>query len=267
MSKPRLSTTLIKLGIQVDLQYKARSIMWMMHSLIWVFVFSAVWLSIYSEDQIIEGFSRYDIVTYFIGLLIIEHIVESFIAEDLNRKIREGGVSQLLLKPVSIMRYLYFDHLGYRITRIGVYLLVFSGAFLFFDAPFSVPQHWYMWLFMILAMIIGNFIAFFLSFIIGCLAFWFEEISHFIMVYWIVTTIPRGWSGPIDFLPTTLRHVFELLPWNYILYFPLMLFLEKRSGPEMLTGFAVATVWMIILFFVCTWVLKKSIKKYNAVGN
>lgn len=267
MSNFSLNTALLKTAFKIDATYRFRVFIWMCMSLTWVIVYPVMWFAVYGERTALHGFSRLDVVTYFLLLLVVEYITLSYVEEDLHEQIREGQVSALLLKPVSFVRYFFFIHIGYKLFPLAIYAAVFTVAISLFHVPFSLPEQWLTIPLTLFSLLIAHFIAFNLKMILACAAFWIEEAEPVRILHWIVSNVFMGWVGPIVFFPHWFQLISEYTPWQYIMYFPVMVFLEQFTSQQLIRDFSIALVWLLILILVRRAVVSVAIRHYNAVGN
>ncbi|HLD21415.1 MAG TPA: ABC-2 family transporter protein [Patescibacteria group bacterium] len=264
--KESLAGILIRTGIQYDFIYPFRSLIWTLNSVVYIVVFPFIWLTVYNDQEVLFGYSREGIITYFVLLLMVEYLVMSFIDEEMNYDIREGKISNILLKPVNITQWYFYDQFGFRIMRIVLFALLYIVLTTFFHLPFFVPTHWYTIPFVLVSIIFGNLLAFQYKMILGCISFWIEEAYAIRLIVTMFTTILTGFIAPLVFLPLMVQHISVFLPFQYMLYFPLAIYLETLSIPTIIGGLSIACIWLILLWYIRSLVLQKSIRHYNAIG-
>lgn len=264
--KERLSTVLIRNGVAIDFTYRLRAVFYSAHSLIYTLIFPVVWLAIYGSRTVLFGYTRADLLTYFIGVMFMEHLVETYVDYDMNRQIRDGNISGILLKPVGVIWYFFWNQFGYRIVRLSFYAIVFIPVVFFFNVPFQFPTQLSTVGIFFIALVIGHIITFNIHTILGALAFWFEEAMQISTAYWMLTHMLIGVVAPIVFFPDWLQTVSRMLPFQYVIYTPLAIFLEKLSQPQMMDFLVIGAVWAIATTLLRIHVVKRAIANYNAIG-
>ena len=75
-----------------------------------------------------------------------------------------------------------------------------------------------------------------------------------------------GATFPLDILPLALQKVLYLLPFPYLIFFPIQVYLGKINGETLMGGLLVALFWVIILNFAMRWIWNKGLKVYQAFG-
>jgi len=75
-----------------------------------------------------------------------------------------------------------------------------------------------------------------------------------------------GSMVPLSLLPKTALSVLEFVPFTHILFTPAMLLTGQMSIKEGLSGFAVLSVWTIIMLAVTQYAYRHLRVKYDGVG-
>ena len=115
--------------------------------------------------------------------------------------------------------------------------------------------------------IIGFFTFFQLSFSIGCVAFWFDDAHGIRNLYWFCILLFGGGLVPLEFLPRTGQIIASVLPFRYLHYFPVKLYLGQLSESQIIQGFVMQIVWFGLGFLIYKLVWSRGTKRYSAVGN
>jgi ABC-2 type transport system permease protein len=71
---------------------------------------------------------------------------------------------------------------------------------------------------------------------------------------------------PLAFLPDWLERIASMLPFAYMIYFPVIAFEGKLTLIELLQILGVQCVWIGVFFFVYKALWRAGLKKYTAVG-
>ena len=58
----------------------------------------------------------------------------------------------------------------------------------------------------------------------------------------------------------------KALPFQYLAYFPAVVFLGRMKGVELVQGLAVQLAWAIVLIFVTRWLYRRGLRRYSAYG-
>jgi ABC-2 type transport system permease protein len=121
--------------------------------------------------------------------------------------------------------------------------------------------------FTVLAVLIAVVMNFFIGSLLGMIAFWSPEVWAPRFIFFMLVSFFAGGMFPLDILPIPLQRIFAVLPFAYLQYFPISIYLGKVSPSGLLFGFGVALFWSIVLYFTVTIVWKRGLKQYSSEGN
>ena len=75
-----------------------------------------------------------------------------------------------------------------------------------------------------------------------------------------------GQVAPVVLLPGVLHNIAIVLPFRYMISFPLEILLGHLSVPGLLTGLAYQISWGAIAFVVFTTTWRRGLRYYTAIG-
>jgi ABC-2 type transport system permease protein len=108
-------------------------------------------------------------------------------------------------------------------------------------------------------------LAFELEFCIGMIAFWLVQVRVFKYMLQYAVFFFAGTLLPLDVFPNVLSSIAAVLPFQYLVFVPIQIFLEKR--PDVWLDFAAAAGWIVAFYALARWSLVRGIARYEAVGN
>jgi len=228
-----------------------------------------LWEAIYAgsgEDEI-AGFSRRQMIAY----LLLIHISRMFssmpgLAGGISRDIREGTLKKYLVQPLDMVGYLLSYRMAHKTAYITTSFLPYAGLFAVCSGYFESFPDPLTLLAYLLSLLLAFLVGFFFEACIGMAGFWLLEVTSLL---WIVTTLTYFISGqmvPLDILPGFWFHLLRALPFQYLAYFPAMIFLGKIQGPELLRGLAIEVLWVLILIALTRWLYSRGLRRYSAYG-
>ncbi|MCB0118917.1 MAG: ABC-2 family transporter protein, partial [Anaerolineales bacterium] len=71
---------------------------------------------------------------------------------------------------------------------------------------------------------------------------------------------------PLPLMPKLIQDIAQYLPFQLFLYFPIQLILGKLSTDQIILGYVMAGVWLVIAIVTFNWVWRQGVKQYSAVG-
>jgi len=253
-------------SIQETITYRGPIVLWLISNIFSLVAIVAVWLSV-SAGQTIGGYTKAELVTYYVAGLFLQWLVGWFPFFGVVREIKSGGIiSTALMRPISYFWRKFAQEFGWRIVG--------SLAGLIATLIVALPLRQYLvfnffqgsLFFLPLSIILSIFVVFSLSMCLGLLAFWFTETSAINSFFWMAKGILGGQGIPISFIPGVFQTLIRILPFRYTFSFPLEIYFGKLSEMEIYQGIIMQFVWIMVLvqFYKLLW--KRGRRVYAAFG-
>lgn len=217
----------------------------------------------------IVGFDRNQMIAYLL-LVQISRMFSSMpgLSTGIARDIRDGNLKKYLLQPIDMLTYLLSyraaHKIAYIVTTAAPYALLFG---LFHDVFTQLPDAW-TWLAYFASLLLAFLIGFFFESCIGIAGFWLLEITSFAYIINIFNFFVSGQMFPLEFLERypLVTPALRILPFQYLAYFPAMVFLGKKTGTDLLVGLAIELGWALGLMFLSRWLYRLGLRHYSAYG-
>jgi len=71
---------------------------------------------------------------------------------------------------------------------------------------------------------------------------------------------------PIDILPGVYQKIVMSLPFPYMIFFPVQVYLGKITGMSLIQGFVISIAWAVALYLAMRYVWSRGLKEYQAFG-
>jgi ABC-2 type transport system permease protein len=221
-----------------------------------------------SGSKKVAGFTRDEMIAYLL-LVQVSRMFSSMpgLATSIARDIRDGTLKKYLLQPIDMLWYLLSSRGAHKLAYIATTALPYALLFFLFRDVFALPR-WETWLAYIVALILSFLIGFFFEACIGIAGFWLLEVTSFMYIINILTFFVSGQLFPLELLASYpyVTEALEVLPFQYMAYFPAMVFLEKRAGADLMVGLAMELGWAIGLILFARWLYRLGLRHYSAYG-
>lgn len=258
----------IKIAFKNSFAYKIDAYIGVAARILSIFISVSLWKALYQNSSAINsgaGFvSLEDMVTYSIISAALSIIIEIDVVYKLDDKIRSGSIATDLIRPLNFMKLTIADFAGNNIASL---ILQFIPVFMLANILYKIhyPTLLYFTLF-IISVANSAVINFLISYTVGLLSFWWYQIWPVEMFIRSVKRILSGAWVPIWFFPDVLVYISNLLPFKYIYYIPLSIYLHKFDLKTSLVFIFQQGLWVIALIAIerITW--NKSIKKLVIQG-
>lgn len=255
------------LGIQSSMEYRTAFFLELISVVFPIVMQYFLWTAIFkSSDQAsIYGYSYHQIIIYTIfANLISKFVATGYFKYEIVDDIKNGGLSKYIVKPIGYGSYRLSCFLGEKLPPIIFMCFMFIIVLFVFNQAVEIGSN-RLCAFMI-SLILALIIQFLIYFMISAVAFFVEEISHLFFVVQISIDVMSGKIIPLDMFGRKIMYLFKLLPFKYIVYYPTNIINGKLFEGEILVGFCMQCMWILILGVVSKIVWKKCIVKYIAAG-
>jgi ABC-2 type transport system permease protein len=228
-----------------------------------------LWQAIYRDSgrTQIGGFSQEEMIAY----LLLVHISRMFssmpgLAGGIARDIRDGTLKKYLIQPLDMIGYLVSYRAAHKVTYVLASFLPYALLFFlcrgFFHGFPSAPTLAGYAVALVLAFVVG----FFFEAAMGMVGFWFLEVTSLL---WVVNTLNFFISGqmlPLDVLGPFWGGLLKTLPFQYLAYFPALVFLGKVEGSALVQGLLTELAWAVALIILCRFLYARGLRRYSAFG-
>lgn len=235
-------------------------------SLIVIFLWMAVYR--YARQEVIGGYSLPEMVTYLLGAgLINSFILTTAENPETSQNIQDGSLSGYLIKPLSPYGIWFARDFG---TKSFFFLLGLTGYlivgifFIEFLIPFSNGT--YLLLFLI-SLVLAALLQFLFFEALSLLSFWIENTYGLRFTMRVIMEVVGGAIIPLSFFPEILQKIFYFLPFSFLIYFPMKLYLGKIPLDQIASLFIQEGLWIMGLALLNFVIWKKGIRQYVSMGD
>ena len=232
---------------------------WMMPPLIFMFMWAAA-----AGGGDIGGFARNDFIIYYICLVIINQLTYPTSHWIVGESITNGSMSKWLLWPVPPI---YHGLAGDLATKAVCMPFAFAVAGLvgvvtrvqFTLSARLVPLF-------LLALVLALALRFLFGYTLALLAFWTQQSEAILAVNDTLVFLLAGQMIPAALLPGVMQDISIVLPYRYMLDFPVQVLMGSLQAHQVLSGLVIQTAWLVLVLLLHQFVWSRGIKKYTSVG-
>src|SRR5512139_1451973 len=238
----------LNVGIQNNLTYRFNFLARAVFGLIPLVAMLYVWQKIYSgkgAGTTVGAYSLAQMISYYLLTTVVDALTA--VNEDdwqIAADIKDGNISQFLLKPIDYLWYRLCLFLSGRVTYLAVAATPLTLFILYLHRYVVLPQNWTAFGCFLLSTALTALLQFFMSYAMAMLAFWVLEVSTFIFILFAFEYIASGHLFPLDILPAGLQQALYFTPFPYQLFFPVSVYLGKFSGTDLARGLAMQLFWV-----------------------
>jgi ABC-2 type transport system permease protein len=260
----------INIGIQNNLTYRVNFLFRVVFGFIPLLATIYLWRAIYQGKATgadVAAYSLAQMTSYYLMVTIVD--VLTAVSEDdwqIAADIKDGNISQFLLKPIDYLSYRLCLYFSSRLIYMAVAAVPLALFLFSFRAYFALPSDPAIFGWFMLSVLMTALLQFFTSYAMAMLAFWVLEVSTFIFILFAFEYIASGHLFPLDILPPALAKALNYTPFPYQMYFPVSIYMGRTSGSAMAQGLVVQALWVVTAYFIARFAWSRGIKKYSAVG-
>lgn len=246
--------------------YRLNFVMWRVRTVFQLLTIYFLWLALLPQRGELFGYTQSLMLTYILGTALIGSLVLSSRSWEIGDHINQGNLSNFLIRPMNYFIYWVAKDVGDKAMNVAFSIVELTLLFFILKPLLFLQTDITYLVSFLLAVILALTMWFFFNILVGLIGFWSPETWAPRFILMIVISFSAGGLFPLDILPKPIFIVSQLFPFPYLLYFPLKVYLGQLSMPLIWLGFAVATVWITLMYTVVNVVWKRGLKLYTAQG-
>jgi len=255
------------LEIQSALEYRVDFLMDLFGGAFTVIIQVFLWTAIYGGSQApMYGYTYNQMIVYVIMAGIMTKVVSTGFEWEILLDIKEGTLSRFLVQPIGYFPFKVAGLLGRKVIHLAV-VIVISVVILLsvkagIGAELALPN-----IALALAVIpVSLMINCLLFYCFSALNFWMTEAWSVFEGLTVASMIFSGGVFPLDVFGHRAQAVFKLLPFQYIIYFPLNIICGRLKPLEIVFGVLIQVFWLAVLYAFSKILWKIGMKKFIAAG-
>lgn len=255
-----------KKSIKTNLPYSPNFFFTQILDLVFFLTFFYLWRSVYedSDTLVISGYTLSGIITYYFATELVFRF-DVIGAIYLNWDIWDGYFTNWLIKPIRLTFLYILDPIVEKTLVIILALPTILISYLIARNFLDLPSLSYFGLFLITVGFTFMFNILF-NLMLHTLCFKHGDQDNNIELINYLSWLLAGAFFPLNFVPGILGKILEILPFKYLMYFPVNVFLGKYSPKEIVLGWLTMAVWMTIFYLLYKKIFRNGLKYYTGVG-
>jgi ABC-2 type transport system permease protein len=228
-----------------------------------ILIYMFVWMTAASQNSV-GGFDRDAFVVYYLAMMVLHELTYPSSNYTVGDVIRTGGFSTWLLRPLHPIYEAIGTDFASKAVGMPFTILVALGlwAVLRPAVQFTAEN---LFLFF-LAMLLAYTLRFILAYALALLALWSQRADALLNLNDTLLFLFAGQVAPLALLPQSLQNVALLLPYRYMLGFPVEVLMGRLSQAQLGGGFLGLGIWILIALLLHQLVWKRGLRHYSAVG-
>jgi len=255
------------LQIQSALEYRTDFFMDLLSGAFTVIIQVFLWTAIYGGSRTtMYGYTYNQMIVYVIMAGIMTKVVSTGFEWEILLDIKEGTLSRFLVQPIGYFPFKVAGMLGRKVIQLGVVIIISVFLLLLIKINLSAeftPSYIALALAVVPISLMINCLLFYCF---AALNFWMTEAWSVFNGLSVASMIFSGGVFPLDVFGQRAQAVFKLLPFQYIIYFPLNIICGRLRSAEIIFGIIMQFFWVAVLYAFSKILWKVGMKKYIAAG-
>src|SRR5258708_7236926 len=249
------------------LTYRLNMIMWRVRVVLNILVMYFLWSAILPVNKTLFGYSQSLMLTYIFATSLIAPLVLASRSSAEGDEIKSGDLSNFLLRPINYFYYWFAKDAGDKAMNVLFSVVELTILFIFLRPPIFLQTNLLFLFLSLIATLSAVIIYFYLNFLIGLCGFWISETWPLRFLFIIIfIQFFSGGLFPLDILPKPIYTIFQMLPFTYLQFFPIKIYLGQLSMQNIAFGLSISFLWVIVLYYFTNFVWKKGLQVYTAQG-
>lgn len=257
--------TVFKLSWQNILQYRLNFLMGRVRNIILLLTLYFLWTTVFKKPNEFFGFTREQIITYVLVGNFFYSLIFVHSDNDIADAVASGRLSSFLIRPISYLFYWFVRRIASRLMNILMTTLE-SAVFVLLVKPelqLPTPQNL---LLAFVSVIFAVLLFTSLDFSAGTLSFWTLRAYGPRFFLRMLMDFTSGRMFPLSILPQTLFTVLNVLPFSFLIFFPLNLYQGRPDSLGVFCGFGLQLIWVGLSFLLMKELWQRGLRRYEAVG-
>jgi len=245
----RLYWAFARVGFVNTLAFRLRYYTGIVTYFIYVSVYYFVWKAIYEHSTAIEGFDFGHLLTYIGVGWIIRSFYFNNIDQELAYQVIEGRLAMDLIKPVNIQLMYVARAAGESVFRLAL-LTIPTAIVLFWVFPLRLPASGGHGAAFVASVMLSFLIVAAINFAVGTFALRLQSILGLMRAKFFLLELFSGLLLPMTFFPHAIQKVLAMMPFEYISYVPMLIYLGKLNAAGVARALGIQMLWIAILLAI-----------------
>lgn len=217
-----------------------------------VFLLTRIWTEVYAGADSVNGLPLDHLEVYLTLSIVQVWVMETSIGRYIQFRIRMGTVLFDLGRPASFVGQMWGMQSGDTTARVLFMLPALPVAVL--AGGIMAPPSASAGLMYAVTLVLGYVINVLIALLIGLVAFWTIEALGTELLVRLITQFFSGAMIPLTFFPDVLRTIADGLPFKFIAYVPVSIYIGQLDGAEMTAQAVLGMAWAVALGG-CVWLM------------
>ncbi|EKD32163.1 MAG: hypothetical protein ACD_77C00163G0002 [uncultured bacterium] len=246
--------------------YRLNFILWRVRIVISIIMSYFLWTAVFTSERQVFGYSQNRIITYILLTIFVNGIVLSTQTAQVATEINFGTLSKFLIRPLNFFAFNMARDLSDKVINTFFSIPEFILLFILLKPPIIIQTEPLFLILFITALALATILYFEIGMILSFIGFWSNETWAPRFLFFILVAFLSGNYFPLDILPQNIYRILEYLPFTYLVFYPLKIYLGELSPIFIYRGFGIVAIWTVLFYFLMQFIWQKGLKIYTSEG-
>ncbi|MBI3380059.1 ABC-2 family transporter protein [Candidatus Gottesmanbacteria bacterium] len=253
-------------SLQEYFAYRLNFILWRVRVIVSILISFFLWQTIFKTKSQVFGYQQSQMLTYILLITFLNGIVLSTQTFRVAEEINLGTLSNFLIRPFSYFGYVMSRDISDKI--VNTFFSIFEIIFLIIilHPPIFVQTSVYWLGLFFVTFILAALLFFEIGMMLSIIGFWSRDTWAPRFIFFILVTFLAGTYFPLDILPKPIYSFLQFLPFTYLIFFPLKIYLGQMDSFFLLRGLGIMISWIILMSVILRYSWRRGLKIYTAEG-
>jgi ABC-2 type transport system permease protein len=212
----------------------------------------------------VGAYTQKGFAAYYLATLLVRLLTGSWVVWEMTMEIRSGTLALRLLRPIHPLLAYSAENLA-AVPMRGIVAIPLIVIFLW-NVRDQLAGDPLIWVLLAPALLGAWLLTFLVMAIIGTLGLWLESATSLFEAWLGISSILSGYLIPLDLFPGSVRAVALVLPFRFLLSFPVELVLGRVDRAQALLLLAAQWGYVAVALLATRTLWRAGLRRYAAYG-
>jgi ABC-2 type transport system permease protein len=254
--------SLLRTGFASAVAYRAEFLIWMFSTNM-PLIMLALWAAV-ARSGPVGAYTQAGFAAYYLCTLLVRLLTGSWVVWELTMEIRQGTLALRLLRPIHPLLAYSAENLA-AVPLRGIVTIPVLAILLWISRQ-QLGHDPVLWLMLAPALLGAWLLTFLVMALIGTLALYVESATSVFEAWLGISAVLSGYLIPLDLFPKAVQQVALVLPFRFLLSFPVELMLGKPSREHALLLLGGQWAYVAAALVATNLVWRAGLRRYSAYG-
>ncbi len=261
----RKLVAIFRIYLRECFSYPAASMLWVLADAQTAMILPAVWLATTAPGGLIAGMTRPELITYYIGSMVLSQFITCHLMWDIAWDIREGEFSGHLLRPIHYFKMNVARNFAWRTAKLVLFIPMGLLVFVIYQSVGMASFH-FSFAFVV-SVLLAQFLSYAAAFCMALTALWTTEFMSTLRLYYLPEMFLSGRFFPLSALPAWALFISKYTHFRYMIWFPTQMLMGKLSAAEIRDGLIIQALLIVGFLLLGKVIFNQGLKQYSGFGN